>query len=72
MPPHCPTPRWQVTLEPKAVAVAASATPPLEFKGDLLLLGVFEEACDTQGAPQALQAVHVQGEVCVHGVSQRG
>lgn len=65
MPPHCPTPRWQVTLEPNAVAVAASATPPLEFQGDLLLLGVFEDAFDTQGAPQALQAVHVRRGMCV-------
>lgn len=44
-------PAWrpQVTLEPRDVAISASSSAPADFKGDLLVLGVCEEAFETTG-----------------------
>jgi hypothetical protein len=39
----------QVTLEPRDVAISASSSAPADFQGDLLVLGVCEEAFETSG-----------------------
>jgi hypothetical protein len=40
----------QVGLEPDDIEVKALPSDPLAWKGDLLVLGVFEEAFETKGA----------------------
>jgi hypothetical protein len=43
----------QVSLEPRALNVQPASTPALEWRGDLLVVGVFEECFETVGELKA-------------------